>query len=47
MMLKIKVVNPVRFAEIPKETLTLMTCWPVGTSLDRLIVQASLVYSSY
>jgi sortase A len=30
-----------------KETLTLMTCWPVGTSLNRLIVQADLIYSSY
>jgi len=30
-----------------KETLTLMTCWPVGTSLNRLIIQAELIYSSY
>lgn len=29
-----------------KETLTLMTCWPVGTSLNRRIVQAQFVYSS-
>jgi LPXTG-site transpeptidase (sortase) family protein len=29
-----------------KETLTLMTCWPIGTSLKRLIVQAQYVYSS-
>ncbi len=45
-----KVVNPEEVGVLqntPKETLTLMTCWPVGTSLDRLIVQASLVYSSY
>jgi len=28
----------------PKELLTLMTCWPVGTSLNRLIIQAELVY---
>jgi sortase A len=26
----------------PKEVLTLMTCWPIGTSLNRLIVQAEL-----
>lgn len=30
----------------PKETLTLMTCWPIGTSLKRMIVQAEFVYSS-
>jgi len=30
----------------PKETLTLMTCWPIGTSLKRLIVQAQYVYSA-
>jgi len=29
-----------------KEILTLMTCWPVGTSLNRLIVQAELAYSA-
>jgi len=29
-----------------KETLTLMTCWPPGTSLNRRIVQAQFVYSS-
>jgi len=29
-----------------RELLTLMTCWPVGTSLERLIVQAELTYSS-
>jgi len=28
------------------ELLTLMTCWPIGTSLERLIVQAELAYSS-
>ena len=33
--------------DTPKETLTLMTCWPVGTTLNRLIVQADLIYSSY
>lgn len=32
--------------DTPKETLTLMTCWPIGTSLKRLIVQAQYVYSS-
>lgn len=31
----------------PKETLTLMTCWPVGTSLNRIIIQSELIYSSY
>lgn len=31
----------------PKETLTLMTCWPVGTSLNRLIIQSELIYSSF
>ena len=29
-----------------RELLTLMTCWPIGTSLERLIVQAELIYSS-
>jgi len=29
--------------ETKLETLTLMTCWPVGTSLNRLIIQANLV----
>ncbi|MCX6809160.1 MAG: class D sortase [Candidatus Berkelbacteria bacterium] len=29
-----------------KELLTLMTCWPIGTSLERLIVQSELVYTS-
>jgi sortase A len=28
-----------------KETLTLMTCWPIGTSLKRMLVQSELVYS--
>lgn len=28
-----------------KEILTIMTCWPVGTSLNRLIVQAEYAYS--
>lgn len=45
-----KVVDPEEVGVLQntlKETLTLMTCWPVGTSLDRLIVQAGLVYSSY
>lgn len=31
----------------PKETLSLMTCWPIGTSYERLVVQAQLIYSSY
>ncbi len=31
----------------PEETLTLMTCWPVGTSLNRLIIQAKLIYTSF
>ncbi len=29
----------------PKETLSLMTCWPIGTSLKRMLVQSELVYS--
>jgi len=28
----------------PKETLSLMTCWPIGTSLKRMLVQAELLY---
>lgn len=28
-----------------KEFLTLMTCWPVGTNVSRLVIQAQLVYS--
>ncbi len=28
----------------PNQILTLMTCWPVGTSLNRLIVQANFAY---
>lgn len=43
-----KVVNPndVQVLEnTPKETLTLMTCWPLGTSLKRMLVQSELVYS--
>lgn len=27
-----------------KETLSLLTCWPIGTSLKRMIVQAELLY---
>lgn len=30
----------------PKETLSLMTCWPVGTSLKRMLVQSELLYST-
>lgn len=26
---------------LPSETLTLMTCWPPGTTLKRLVIQAS------
>jgi LPXTG-site transpeptidase (sortase) family protein len=44
-----KVVSP-RNVEIlnsvDKETLTLLTCWPVGTSLNRLVVEAQLKYSN-
>ena len=29
----------------PKETLTLMTCWPIGTSLNRLLVLSEFLYS--
>ncbi len=29
----------------PKETLSLMTCWPLGTSLKRMVVQSELIYS--
>lgn len=31
------------FADTPTPTLTLTTCWPIGTSLKRLIVKAALV----
>lgn len=30
----------------PNQILTLMTCWPVGTSLNRLIVQANFAYAA-
>lgn len=45
-----RIVNPDEVSYLqntPAETLTLMTCWPVGTSIDRLIIQAELVYTSY
>ena len=44
-----KVVNPDEVEVLEstnKELLTLMTCWPIGTSLNRLIVQSELVYNS-
>jgi len=31
------------FAETPEPTLTLSTCWPLGTNLKRLIVKAELI----
>lgn len=31
------------YSKAPKETLTLMTCWPPGTSIKRLVVQATLL----
>ena len=40
-----KVVSPKQVEvlnSLNKETLTLMTCWPVGTNLNRLVVQAEL-----
>lgn len=44
-----KVVSP-RNVEIlnsvDKETLTLLTCWPVGTSLNRLVIEAQLKYTN-
>lgn len=49
---EVKSTNIVRPNEIqvlestPKETLSLMTCWPIGTSLKRMIVQSELLYSS-
>lgn len=30
----------------PNQILTLMTCWPVGTSINRLIVQANFAYAA-
>lgn len=30
---------------LDKETLTLMTCWPIGTNINRLVVLAELKYS--
>lgn len=44
-----KVVNPSQVEVLnatKNEVLTLMTCWPVGTSLNRLIVQAELLFTS-
>jgi sortase A len=49
---EVKSTNIVRPNEIqvlentPKETLSLMTCWPIGTSLKRMIVQSELLYST-
>jgi len=43
-----KEVSPqdVEVLKSPNQILTLMTCWPVGTSLNRLIVQANFAYAS-
>jgi LPXTG-site transpeptidase (sortase) family protein len=44
-----KVISPDQVAVLnstPKEVLTLMTCWPVGTNLNRLIIQSELLYVS-
>jgi len=44
-----KVVNPNQVEVLnstKKEVLTLMTCWPIGTSLNRLVVQAELLFTS-
>lgn len=43
-----KTVNPDNVEVLentPKETLTLMTCWPIGTSINRLLVLAEFMYS--
>lgn len=48
---EVKITNIVKPDEIqvlentPKETLSLMTCWPIGTSLKRMIVQSELLYT--
>lgn len=48
-VMETKIVNPDQVEVISgtnKEILSLMTCWPVGTTLNRLVVIAELKYSS-